>query len=299
MRELKPRTSIATYIEPGFRVRLDAAITGSFSAYHARSVSEILRAVKTQPIDAVLVSPGVVGPSQLSGIASLVRAFPGVSTIAVIAEASDSYGQRLLDLGATGVRRFVDVKSPAGWKSLRETLEFNSARPANVLVNRVMSELGRSTSAELRKFMEFLVRESPAIKTVRQLSRRLGVPASTIMSRFTRAGLPSPKTYLAFSRLLHAAALLERDGYSISDVAYRLGYSSPQSFGRHLRVYLGITAGQFRDRYDLGACVEMFAERFIKPYRAVFRQFQPIPNGMSPGRRRWAALPNSEIRNGN
>ena len=69
------------------------------------------------------------------------------------------------------------------------------------------------------------------------------------MSRFTRAGLPSPKTYLAAVRLLYAAQYFESDGLSIADVAYRLECSSPQSFGRHLRSMLGITAGAVKLRH--------------------------------------------------
>jgi len=52
------------------------------------------------------------------------------------------------------------------------------------------------------------------------------------MSRFHRAAIPSPKSYLAGMRLLHAAFLFQNPGLSVSDVAYRMDYSSPQSFGR-------------------------------------------------------------------
>ena len=64
------------------------------------------------------------------------------------------------------------------------------------------------------------------------------------LSRFLRAALPSPKRYLAATRLLYAAALLEIPGFSVADAAYRLEYSSPQSFGRHVRAILGATASE-------------------------------------------------------
>ena len=66
------------------------------------------------------------------------------------------------------------------------------------------------------------------------------------MSRFYRAGLPSPKSYLAGVRVLHAAYLFQNLGLSVADVAYRLDYSSPQSFSRHVNAMLGVTAGEFR-----------------------------------------------------
>ena len=96
------------------------------------------------------------------------------------------------------------------------------------------------------------------------------------MSRFFRAGLPSPKRYLAATRLLHAAALFETPGMSISDVAYRLEYSSPQSFGRHVRAVVGMTAGEFRGRCGFEVAVTDFTTRLIVPFRAVFRSFRPL-----------------------
>ena len=88
------------------------------------------------------------------------------------------------------------------------------------------------------------------------------------------------------ARLVRAARLFENSGFSIANVANHLDYSSPQSFGRHVRTLLHITAGEFRARYD---CVSMFA-RFradlIIPYAEVLRNLRPLtpPTGWSPNR---------------
>jgi AraC-like DNA-binding protein len=104
------------------------------------------------------------------------------------------------------------------------------------------------------------------------------------MSRFFRAQLPSPKRYLAAIRLVYAAGLLESPGLSISDVAYQLEYSSPQSFGRHLRAVLGLTAGEFRRRYPFPTALRDFVERMILPFRRALRTFHPLDDGVeSPG----------------
>jgi len=112
--------------------------------------------------------------------------------------------------------------------------------------------------------------------TVTALAERLYVRPSTLMSRFARAGLPSPKNYLSAVRLLHAAYLFESAGLSVADVAYRLEYSSPQSFGRHLRAMLGVTALEFRRRYPFTVALERFIELMVEPYRAVWRDFHPV-----------------------
>jgi AraC-like DNA-binding protein len=62
----------------------------------------------------------------------------------------------------------------------------------------------------------------------------------------------------------------------VADVAYRLEYSSPQSFGRHLRAMLGVTALEFRRRFPFPVALERFIAVMVEPYRAVWRDFHPV-----------------------
>ena len=89
------------------------------------------------------------------------------------------------------------------------------------------------------------------------------------MSRFLRAGLPPVKRYLALGALVRAAMLLEVKGQTVSDVATHLGYSSPQSFGRHVRLQLGLTAKEFRRRYDGEGMFGHFCTELITPVRPI------------------------------
>jgi AraC-like DNA-binding protein len=162
---------------------------------------------------------------------------------------------------------------------LRELLGRPTGSSESLILSRVVPALGDPT-VECRRFFEVLVRVAPGVTTVRALARGLGLGTSTFMSRFFRAGVPSPKRYLSAVRLLYAAALLESPGLSVADVAYRLEYSSPQSFGRHLRTVLGVTAGEFRRRYPFEVALEDFNARLIVPFRPSFRTFQPLHNGV-------------------
>jgi AraC-like DNA-binding protein len=134
--------------------------------------------------------------------------------------------------------------------------------------------------AATRLFMEAMIRLAPETPTVTNLAQRLYVRPSTLMSRFARAGLPSPKNYLAAVRLLHAAYLFEAAGLSVADVSYRLEYSSPQSFGRHLRAMLGVTAIEFRRRFPFPVALARFVELMILPYADIWRAFHPLEAGV-------------------
>src|SRR2546421_5983261 len=69
-------------------------------------------------------------------------------------------------------------------------------------------------------------------------------------------------------------------GLSVSDVAYRLDYSSPQSFGRHLKAMLGVTAGEFRRRFPFDVSLERYVDLLVTPYRDTLRAFHPLNAGL-------------------
>jgi AraC-like DNA-binding protein len=266
---------VAAVLLPGERPRVDAAGSGCFAVLHRDSIPDAVRVVRERSVDAVLVSVHRCVPEQMEAVGHLVREFPGIPTVALVSQHDAGSTETLLRLGATGVRQVVDVTLPAGWSRLRQVVGQPATRAVARIQGPILEALAEAPP-DTRLFLEAMIRLAPDTPTVTALSERLFVRPSTLMSRFARAGLPSPKNYLAAVRLLHAAHLFETAGLSVADVAYRLEYSSPQSFGRHLRAMLGVTALEFRRRFPFAVALERFVSLMIAPYREVWREFHPL-----------------------
>lgn len=273
-------------MDPDERARVDAAVQGRARPLHANTLPEAIRAVRERAVHAVLVSPRRVSREQAQGVAALIRRFPAVPTVAVLSSHDAASSERLLYLGASGVRRVVDLTVRNGWAELRELVAHPSSPTAARILSRVMPALGEPTP-DCRRFFDVMIRTAPGTPSVRTLARHLHVRPTTMMSRFFRVRLVSPKRYLSATRLLYAAQLLEMGGLSIGDVAYRLDYSSPQSLGRHLRAVVGVTAGEFRRRHPFGAALDDFVGRMIVPFRATFHTFHPLEPGVVDLGQRW------------
>jgi AraC-like DNA-binding protein len=283
MRVRDRETRVATLLEPGDRERLDAATGGGVTAWHADSVQQVVRTVRERPVHAILLSPSRVPKDQLPMVASLVDRFPGVPTVAVISRHDRVSSERLFQLGSHGVRRMFDLTGREGWERLRDLVSHPATPTASAILSKVVPALG-DPAPDCRRFFEVLIRLAPEVTTVRTLAGYLAVRPSTFMSRFFRAGVPTPKRYLAAVRLVYAAALLQSGGLSVADVAHQLEYSSPQSFGRHLRSVLGLTAAEFRRRHSTETALDDFVTRLIVPYRSAFRTFHPLDHGVGdPG----------------
>lgn len=270
--------TIAAVLEPQERTRVDAAGSGCFALVHRESVREAIRVVRERPVDAVLVSVRRCAGEAPALLEQFARSFPAIPTVALVTRREPGDAEALLRLGATGVRQVVDATDPNGWRRLREVLGTPPTERAQAILNPVYETIGPMHSSA-RRFWEELVRTAPETTTVRTLATRLTITPSTLVSRFVRAGLPTPKDHLVAVRLCHAAKLFDEGDLTVSDVAYRLEYASPQSFGRHLRVVLGITPSEFRARFPFNTVLQRFVERFVQEHVGVWRKFRPLAPG--------------------
>jgi AraC-like DNA-binding protein len=266
---------IATLLTPAERLRVDAVGEGYYRTVHRENVDDLIRDIKLHQAHAVLVSVACAG-AHASRVALLVREFPRIPAVALLSELEARTPHVVLALGRSGIRRLVDVRLAAGWRELRGALM------ADMGTNGQRGTLGQlavdlaGVSEDCWFFFETLFTCSPKIGNVQMLGKQLGILPSTMMSRFFRAGAPAPKRYLAMVRLIRAARLFENAGFSIANVANHLDYSSPQSFGRHIRTLLQITAGEFRARYDGTGMFERFRHELVLPYVSVLRELHPI-----------------------
>lgn len=274
---------VSTMIEPVERQRVDAAGIGLYRTIHRDCISEVLRDLKERRISAVIVSVGRCVREETSQMAAVVRAFPRIPTVALLSSAGDTNAEAVLALGNCGIRTLIDVREPEGWSRLRALLGREATKDVDRVVMAALCEDLRGVPDDCWRFFEALFSPEFRVSTVRQLARRLNVLPSTLMSRFFRARVPAPKRYLAFARLIRAARLFENPGLSISDVANHLDYSSPQSFGRHVRTLLRITAGEFRCTYDGERMLERFRRELILPNVDLLRELRPL--AVRPGMR--------------
>ncbi len=269
------RTPVSTILTPLERSRVDAAAQGLCEPLHRESLEEVLSDLRQQRAKLVLISVTRYGSQSSARVAAMVREFPRVPAVALLTETESSTPHSTLALGQLGIRTLVDARMPAGWQTLRNLL---ATQGSSDLQRSALSQIGLDlpgVSRDCWRFFELLFDSSPRIATVRQLARHLNILPSTLMSRFFRAKLPPPKRYLALARLIRAARLFENPGLSVARVANHLDYSSPQSFGRHVRTMMKMSPVRFRSVYDGQGMVQYFRTELVLPYAQVLCAFRP------------------------
>ena len=288
---LSARLRIGTWLTPRERSRVDVAIAGQLELIHHETVTSLRADLTAGLIDATLLSAALVRPTDVASVSVLARNFPGSPAVGFVGEADEPQALAgAIALGQAGVALLVDARTAAGWSALRRA--FDSRHLPDAFIRRALQEmLGTGSAANGCEYpvgwVRFLTGTfSPRVTTATELAATLGVHCSTRTSRFYRVGLPSPKRYVALARLVWAARLGEFPGLTISAIAHRLDASSPQSFGRTVRVLMGVTASEFRRRFDGETMVARFRDTLVDPYRETLRAFDPLaPGGVGSERR--------------
>ena len=272
---------VSTILTPVERLRVDAAAEGLYSPLHRESFDEVLADLRERRAGAVLISTARYGVQSSARMATMVREFPRVPAMALLTETQYSTPQNLLSLGQLGIRILIDARQPSGWQILRDIL---AAERSSDLQRTALGQLSSDLTGaypDCWRFFELLFSHSPQIHTIRQLSRQMHILPSTLMSRFFRAHLPPPKKYLSYARLIRAARLFENPGLSVASVANYLDYSSPQSFGRHVRTMMQMSPVTFRETYDGAGMFQHFRNELVTPYADKLRSFHPAATSPS------------------
>ncbi len=277
-----PRTStgpvpVSTILTPAERSAVDAAGHGLYRTMHRSSLDEVRRDLREQSANVVLLSLACCSPRDAIRMAAILREHPRTPVMGLVTNAERVHPQSLLSLGRSGMRIVIDARESSGWHLLRETVA--TVERGAFTVESAMVDLRQRLIAagdDCLELLELVFTARPPIHTVRHLATQLRIHPGTLTSRFQRAGLPSLKRYLDLANLVRAAHRLEDPSRSIADVATSLEYSSPQSFGRHVQLVLGLTASGFRSRYDCEGMYRRFCDDLVVPVLPQLGTFHPL-----------------------
>jgi AraC-like DNA-binding protein len=269
---------IVTVLRSAIRQKIDAAVGDLHHFVHVETVGEALVHARQTPVAVLLLSPDALKSGE-SALRSMTRCTRTRGVVVLDEEPQDP--ELLLQLGGLGLSEAINLRNREGWSCLRQLLR-DGTDPVFARVAAIVLQPLDDAAPGTRRFFAHLVRGAGCTKTVRALADRLGILPSTLMSRFQRARLPSPKTILAATRLLLAKALLENPRISVSLVTAQLGYSSTQAFGRHLRGMLGMPTSEFRRRVTFERVAHHYLDALIVRHLSTYRTFDPFPSYERP-----------------
>ena len=278
------RFRVSTWLSPRERQQVDAGALECVRTVHRDSLAEVRADLAGGEIDGAVVSAARIGREHVPTVSALVQGFPAQMVVGLIGDVPEQAAiTASLLFGQAGVRALADVRTAQGWREFRNV--FDCVRQPDQFIRKALAVVlcdigeGATVSGDGRgEFFRLVF--SPRVTSAKELARYLTVKPSTLMSRFFRAGLPSPKKYVAYARLVWAAHWGETPALSIASIADRLNASSPQSFHRTLRALMGMSAVEFRGSFNGLRMFQHFRSLLVTPYVENWRTFDPLADSV-------------------
>jgi AraC-like DNA-binding protein len=248
--------------------KLRNAVAPRFTLARAATWDIALETIRCRPVEIAVVDP-MLGGSRGQEVERLRVLFPSLPLILYTPMMMPELAPVLLALGKCGICQIVLSRTEDHPERLRDLLSSEAMHAAS---NRLLVQLTSALAPlphELRWVLEDALRAPGIVQTIQQVAARARVDRGTCARWFSRAGLPSPRQILAAARVLYAHRLLQDPGFTIDDVAKRLGYAQTKTLQQHARKYLGLTAGEMRLSLTADEATARIVQGFLTPARAL------------------------------
>ena len=243
--------------------RLRGAVLPPFSLARAATWDVALETIRGRPVEIAIVDP-MLGGARGQEVARLRLLYPSLPLV-LYAMMTPELAPVLLQMGKCGISEVVLSGSEDHPDRLRNLL---SAEAMHAASHRLLEQLTAALAplpTELRWVLEDALRSPGEVQTIQQIAARARVDRGTCARWFARAGLPSAREILAAARVLYAHRLLQDPGFTIEDVAKRLGYAQAKTLQQHARKYLGLTAGEMKLSLTSDQATGRIVQGFLTP----------------------------------
>lgn len=224
--------------------------------------------IRQRPVEAAVLDPMFGGVPRTREIERIRLLFPSLPVL-LYTTLSPETASVLLDLGRIGIRRVLFTRFDDSPAALRAALRDELAESASHKVIRSLEEALQVLPGKVRTPLESMLYAPPDATSVGALADRMGVRRRTCERWFAKAGLPSPRMVLVLARLLYAHRLLLDPGYTVEDVALKLGYGKTRSLQSQFKEVFGLTAGEVRLSLSVEDALDVITRRFFTGLRQV------------------------------
>ncbi len=210
-----------------------------------------------------VVDPGLEGEPRAQEIERLRVLFPSLPLI-LYTRLTPHIVPVLLRVGEVGVRRVLLEGYDDHPERVTETLVEEATFGVSRQLLHDIADVLNDCPGELRWALESVVRNPAAFQSVQDLAARARMDRRTCARWFAKAALPPPSTILTVLRVVYGHRLLQDPGYTVEDVAAKLGYSKTRSFVTHVKEIFGMTPGELRLSLSPEEGMRQVRERYFR-----------------------------------
>jgi AraC-like DNA-binding protein len=194
--------------------------------------------IHIEPLSVVIFNPAADGTLDVSRACRLIRKYGSIPFVAYV-PLDAPFVRGIAHMANEGLQDLVVYRSNDSPLRFRETLlRATSIEELGTLVASLESGLSRLPHPLSQVLLDTL-RQPHKYAAAQDIAFAAGMTVSGLYRSFRVAGLSSPKSFLVGARVFRGYLYLRDTGFSVRDVASKLGYTHPRIFSHQIESVLG------------------------------------------------------------
>ena len=247
--KLQPVTdvSIAVFLPPQLLAHVRHVFLSEAEFYVASSWKDVDEIVRREPLDVLILDPAADGVVNVDAVAGLLNAFPSLPVVGYVMLNPNSFGA-IAQLSRRGLTHVVLHRFGDSRERLQATISRVRTHPPSARLLNMMAPALRRVPLSLTRAVADMFEKPHRYGSVLDLAMTAQLPPVSVYRYLEGAKLTSPKKLLIAAKMSRGLTYLRDPGYSVADVANKLGYSHPRIFSAHALEVFEETPSRLRRR---------------------------------------------------
>ena len=245
---------VAAHVPPSLRPPLRTAIGEEHRIAEAVDWSDLADIVRRRPVDLVVADPAADGSLNVPAVTQMLERFPRTPVLVYTALVPAAV-TAMAELSRRGLRDVVLHRYDDSPKRFHQVLERVARKQLSQYVVANLTDALGMLPEPIARAIEQTFDRPQAFNSAADIATAAQVPLSRLYRSLRATGIRSPRRILIAARVLRAHAYMREPGYTVRDVAQKLGYSHPRILARHTYLALGVKPRHLRRRMSDDAVV--------------------------------------------
>jgi AraC-like DNA-binding protein len=228
----------------------------------AQSWDDLNNIIRQKPLTALILDPAADGVMNVEAVVTLLKRYPSLPVIAYVVLNEASFGA-IAQLSRQGLENVVLQRFEDSPQRFRETVERARGNPLKRKVLAALRARLSSFPIKLISTVNEMFEMPHRYSSAQDVALRAEMSSIRLYRCFSAAGLGSPKRMLRAAKLLRAVSYLSDHGYSVSDVAKKVGYRNARLFGQHTIEVFGLTPSRVRSHLTPDIAADQLLEWLV------------------------------------
>jgi AraC-like DNA-binding protein len=205
--------------------------------------------IRVEPLSVVVFSPHADGTLDVSRACKLIRRFGSIPFVAYV-PLDATFARGIAHMSNDGLQDLIVLRENDTPARFREILtRVSSIREVTALLGALQPSLRRLPPTLVQCLVDAL-RHPHKYPSAEAIAAAAGMTVSALYRGFRTARLNSPKSFVVGAHIFRGYLYLQDAGFSVRDIAAKLGYTHPRIFAHQMECVFGERPS--RIRYNLG-----------------------------------------------